>query len=375
MSRLLELYVHIPFCVRKCDYCDFLSFPSAGEQQAGYMEALRREIMGAGDFQDCHVGSVFFGGGTPSVPEAGRLAEILELLKQKFSFEPEAEITLEANPGTLSSDKLDVYRNAGFNRLSLGCQSVHDRELRQLGRIHTFREFQESFFLARSCGFTNINVDLMSGIPGQSLESYEASLRTVAEMEPEHISAYSLIIEPGTPFASRSLDLPDEETERNMYGRTGEILGEYGYGQYEISNYAKPGYECRHNIGYWKRTEYLGFGAGAASLLENRRFTNTSDMERYLADSGQPWKIRENIEQLSEQDVMEEFMFLGLRMKEGISEEEFLRQFGKAVDEVYRPVIRKYLDLSLLWRKNGRIGLTRAGVSVSNVIMADFLLG
>lgn len=374
MSNILELYVHIPFCIRKCDYCDFLSFPSTEEQQYRYMEALKKEISGTGSFPDSHVASVFFGGGTPSVPKAELLAEILTLLKQNFRFDQDAEITLEANPGTLSEAKLQIYREAGFNRLSLGCQSVHDRELRQLGRIHTFRDFLESFSQARGCGFSNINVDLMSGLPGQSLESYEASLRTVAELGPEHISAYSLIVEPGTPFASRDLDLPEEETERKMYERTGEILGEYGYTQYEISNYAKPGCECRHNIGYWKRVDYLGFGPGAASLLENRRFTNTTDVRKYLADSGQPEKIRENTEQLSQQDCMEEFMFLGLRMNEGISEQEFWRLFGKTVDEVYRPVLEKYLKLEMLWRTGGRIGLTRQGVSVSNVIMADFLL-
>lgn len=374
MSRPLELYVHIPFCIRKCDYCDFLSFSSTEEQQYRYMEALKKEISGAGAFPDSHVVSVFFGGGTPSVTKAELLAEILTLLKQNFLFDQDAEITLEANPGTLSEEKLQIYREAGFNRLSLGCQSVHDRELRQLGRIHTFREFLESFSQARSCGFSNINVDLMSGLPGQSLESYEASLRTVAELEPEHISAYSLIVEPGTPFASRDLDLPDEETERKMYERTGEILGEYGYTQYEISNYAKPGRECRHNIGYWKRVDYLGFGPGAASLLENRRFTNTTDVRKYLTDSGQPEKIRENTELLSKKDCMEEFMFLGLRMNEGISEQEFRRLFGETVDEVYRPVLEKYLKLEMLWRAGGRIGLTRQGVSVSNVIMAEFLL-
>ena len=232
----------------------------------------------------------------------------------------------------------------------------------------------ESFSLARGCGFSNINVDLMSGLPGQSLESYEESLRTVAELGPEHLSAYSLIVEPGTPFASRELDLPEEETERKMYERTGEILGEYGYTQYEISNYAKPGRECRHNIGYWKRVDYLGFGPGAASLTENRRFSNTTDVKKYLTDSGRPEKIRENMEILSEQDCMEEFMFLGLRMNEGISEEEFYRQFGKTVDEVYRPVLEKYRKLDLLWRTGGRIGLTAQGISVSNTVMADFLL-
>ena len=215
----------------------------------------------------------------------------------------------------------------------------------------------------------------MSGLPGQTLKSYEVSLHTIAKLEPEHISAYSLIVEPGTPFAERNLDLPDEETERRMYDRTGEILGEYGYTQYEISNYAKPGRECRHNIGYWKRTNYLGFGPGAASLLGNRRFTNTTDMEKYFADSGCPEMVREDVEVLSVQDCMEEFMFLGLRMNEGISEKQFEELFGQRINEVYGEVLKKYLALDLLWRSNGRIGLTREGISISNVILSDFLLG
>ena len=375
MKTPLELYIHIPFCIRKCDYCDFLSFSSTREQQKTYMKALKREIRASGTFPEHHVTTVFFGGGTPSVPEAERVAEVLELLKDRFQFDQDAEITLEANPGTLSEEKLRVYREAGFNRLSLGCQSVHSEELKQLGRIHTYKEFLESFSMARKLGFSNINVDLMSGLPGQTLKSYEVSLHTIAKLEPEHISAYSLIVEPGTPFAERNLDLPDEETERRMYDRTGEILGEYGYTQYEISNYAKPGRECRHNIGYWKRTNYLGFGPGAASLLGNRRFTNTTDMEKYFADSGCPEMVREDVEVLSVQDCMEEFMFLGLRMNEGISEKQFEELFGQRINEVYGEVLKKYLALDLLWRSNGRIGLTREGISISNVILSDFLLG
>ncbi len=373
MRKPLELYVHIPFCVRKCDYCDFLSFPSSEEQQRGYMEALRKEILGSESRPEHLVTSVFFGGGTPSVPPAELTAEILELLRETFTFDSGAEITLEANPGTLTEEKLNIYRAAGFNRLSIGCQSVHDDELRRLGRIHTHQEFLDSFAMARNCGFTNINADLMSGLPGQSLEAYETSLRTVAALGPEHISAYSLIVEPGTPFASRELELPDEETERKMYERTGEILGEYGYTQYEISNYAKPGYECRHNIGYWKRTDYLGFGPGAASLMENRRYSNTTEVKRYLAQSGHPENIREQVEQLTEQECMEEFMFLGLRMNQGISEQEFQRQFGKEIDAVYGNVLAKYVSSGFLWRDRGAVGLTRQGISVSNTILAEFL--
>lgn len=374
MKKNLELYVHIPFCIRKCAYCDFLSMASTREQQKEYVKALEREILAAGELPDYEVSTVFFGGGTPSVPDAEDLVKILELLQHRFPFSEHAEITLEANPGTLTRRKLELYRKAGFNRISLGCQSVHDEELKVLGRIHSFEEFLESWQMAREAGFANINVDLMSGLPGQTQESWEKSLTTIARLNPEHISAYSLIIEPGTPFASRKLDLPDEETERKMYECTGEILGSFGYTQYEISNYAKPGFACRHNIGYWKRTEYLGFGPGAASLLDNCRFTNTTEIERYLRESGRPDQIRESQEQLSEKDCMEEFMFLGLRMMEGISEAEFQKLFHRPPGEVYGHVLEKYLKSGFLWKKDGRIGLTREGISVSNVVMTEFLL-
>lgn len=374
MKKPLELYVHVPFCIRKCAYCDFLSMPSSPEQQKAYATALQKEIFSVGELPEYEVTTVFFGGGTPTVPDGGDLAAVLRLLRKRFCFGEAPEITLEANPGTLTKEKLMVYKEAGFNRLSIGCQSVHDTELKRLGRIHTFAEFLESYDLARSAGFSNISVDLMSGLPGQTRESWEQSLETVAKLEPEHISAYSLIVEPGTPFASMELDLPDEETERHMYGRTKELLEGFGYTQYEISNYAKEGFMCRHNVGYWKRAEYLGFGPGAASLFGNRRFSNTADMERYLRESAYPEQIRENEEQLSEQDCMEEFMFLGLRMNEGILEEEFQRQFHRRIDEVYKKVLEKYQAAGLLWRKGGRIGLTEEGVSVSNVVLADFLL-
>ena len=225
----LEVYVHIPFCIRKCAYCDFVSGPGTKAMQKEYEEALLAEINAAEETAESEVISVFFGGGTPSAVDAGMLAHVMEKLRSKYVFSEDAEITLEANPGTLDAEKLKCYRKSGFNRISIGCQAVHDEELKRLGRIHTFAEFQESFALARDAGFANINVDLMSGLPEQSEEKWEESLRTIAELSPEHISAYSLIVEPGTPFAEQKLDLPDEDTEREMYARTAEILAEYGF--------------------------------------------------------------------------------------------------------------------------------------------------
>ena len=373
MKKELELYIHIPFCVRKCAYCDFLSGPADYEAQKSYKEALIREIENVESFADSEVSSIFIGGGTPSVFSEQWMAEVLEKVYTHFNVRQDAEISIEANPGTVDLGKLAVYRQAGINRISFGCQSGDNRELKLLGRIHTWEEFLESFSMAREAGFSNINVDLMSGLPGQSLASWEDNLYKTAQLKPEHISAYSLIIEEGTPFASQKLELPDEEEERNMYERTREILENWGYHQYEISNYARPGRECRHNLGYWQRKEYLGLGLGSASLVGETRFSNTRNMENYLNNSDSAAKIREEREILTVQEQMEEFMFLGLRMTRGISKAEFERQFGSEIDAIYGDVLRKYKSMGLLLEENGRIFLSREGIHVSNSVMADFL--
>ncbi|MDD7738687.1 MAG: radical SAM family heme chaperone HemW [Fusicatenibacter sp.] len=373
-KKKLELYVHIPFCVRKCAYCDFVSGPGSSKEQENYVERLLEEIERAERALDYRVVSVFFGGGTPSILNWELLDRILKELKRHFLFAPEAEITLEANPGTVNPEKLSAYRGVGFNRISFGCQSVHDEELKRLGRIHTFQDFRESYSMARKAGFQNINVDLMSGLPGQTCASFAESLNTIARMEPEHISVYSLIIEPGTPFANQKLDLPDEDTEREMYEMTGRILGDYGFLQYEISNYAKPGYACIHNKGYWERTDYLGFGPSAASLYQNRRWTNTRDQKKYMEEDKTGDQIRTEQEILSEKDCMEEFMFLGLRMTEGVSRKKFSDLFGKSMESVYGKVLEKYERLGMLAVNGDRVALSRAGISVSNVILSEFLL-
>lgn len=368
-----ELYIHIPFCVRKCAYCDFLSASGSEEAKASYTEALLREIE-AVKTEKREVSSIFVGGGTPSALSPSLMGDIFEKIHKSFSVAPDAEITIEANPGTLSKEKLFLYRNVGINRLSLGLQSPEAAELKSLGRIHTYEEFLESFSLAREAGFQNINVDLMCALPDQTYEGWIRNLRKVAALHPEHISAYSLIIEEGTPFAKRKLNLPDEDTEYRMYEDTAGILAEYGYEQYEISNYAKKALACQHNVGYWTRKEYLGLGLGAASLWGNQRFSNTSDFSAYLKDSDSPEKIRENRETLSLEDEMSEFMFLGLRMTEGVSKAEFLEGFGTPIESVYGNVLDKYKSVGLLEEKEGRIFLTRAGIHVSNGVMAEFLL-
>ncbi len=374
-KKELELYVHIPFCARKCEYCDFLSFSCSDGAKVSYTDALIREIDSFPDADHYRVISAFFGGGTPSLLESHSMRMIMNEIKSRFCFSDKAEITLEANPGTLTAEKLEAYRRMGFNRISIGCQSLSDVELRRLGRIHTAEEFHESFSLARNAGFDNINVDLMSALPGQTYGDWERNLRETARLAPEHISAYSLILEEGTPFYEKQadLDLPDEETERLMYEKTHDILEEYGYHQYEISNYAKEGYECRHNIGYWKRVPYQGFGLGASSLLNEERFTNTSDWKEYLSDSDKPDIIRKNPEKLERKDQIEEYMILGLRMNQGVSERDFLERFRCSPGDIYHDVIEKYVNTGFMQRIDGHISLTRKGISVSNIIMADFV--
>lgn len=370
----IEIYIHIPFCVKKCDYCDFLSGPSGPEEQSDYVQALLREIDAVKEGKGRSVSSIFIGGGTPSVLDAGFIGEILNRIRNKFQIQNDAEITIEANPGTADYGKLQAYRDYGINRLSIGLQSPDDRELKILGRIHNYEQFLETYKKARKAGFDNINVDLMSAIPDQTYKGWEKNLRTVAELEPEHISAYSLIIEEGTPFAARQLNLPDEDTEYNMYEATARILKEYGYKQYEISNYAKRGMACRHNVGYWTRQDYLGFGLGASSLYGKERFSNTADRKKYLENSFSPELIREREPILSREDEMAEFMFLGLRMTEGVARTDFEQIFGCCIEQIYGDVLKKYESMGLLQEKNGRIFLSRVGIHVSNSVMADFLL-
>mgnify|MGYP000320975536 FL=1 len=383
-DKSLELYVHIPFCVRKCEYCDFLSAPAGADTQQEYVRNLLLEIEQKGvRCTDYEVTTIFFGGGTPSILKAGWIADILDAIHRNFKVRKDAEITIECNPGTLTFEKLSIYKSAGINRISVGLQSASDAELRELGRIHTYEDFLKSYDLIRKKGFSNVNIDLMAALPGQTLKSYEQTLRRVLALKPEHISAYSLIIEEGTPFyekyeadellrekGEKPQMLPSEETERLMYERTKELLLAHGYERYEISNYARRGYACRHNIGYWRRENYLGFGLGSASLLENERFHNTTDLTDYL---GGDYLAYEQ-EKLDKKSQMEEFMFLGLRMTDGISTECFRQTFGLTVELVYGPVLEQQIADQLLRKEDGRIFLTERGLDVSNYVMAQFLL-
>lgn len=388
----LGLYLHIPFCVKKCDYCDFLSFPSEKEVRQKYVQALCREVSNRAEgFSDKMVGTVFLGGGTPSLLSIEEITDVMRTVRGSFQLLPEAEITLEMNPGTVTKEKLEVYQKLGINRLSIGLQSADNEELRHLGRIHTWETFLHTWKLVRSLGFTNVNIDLMSALPGQTMQSYQTTLQKVLELRPEHISAYSLIIEEGTVFydlyekntRKSAYELPDEDTDRSMYELTERWLEKAGYHRYEISNYALKGRECRHNICYWKRGEYLGLGLGAASLLKTKpedphrkaseiRSSNQKDLTAYLKEE-RDW-AEERIP-LSLEDQMEEFMFLGLRMMEGVSEKEFFRQFGRSLPEVYGGKLEKLIHRGLLQynKENGCYSLTNIGIDVSNQVFVEFL--
>ena len=438
--KSISIYIHIPFCVKKCQYCDFLSAPADSRAQEVYLRALKQEIREqAARYREYEVQTVFIGGGTPTAVPCENLCEVLKTVFTCYRVNPHAEISMEANPGTVTKEALLSYRKAGINRISIGLQSADDVELKLLGRIHTYRDFQQTYRWAQEAGFTNINLDIMSALPGQSVENYKKTLETVLSLKPQHISAYSLIVEEGTPFyekygqeseklqatGEKQPDLPSEEEEREMYALTEKLLAAAGYHRYEISNYALPGRECRHNLVYWKRGNYVGFGLGAASMVENVRFENIREMQEYLAEyAGMPdaepvfaevaqgdkqalsneqefslredthseneqelslredthseneqeLSIRENVHPLSPQEQMEETMFLGLRLTEGVSKAEFHRQFGVSMEQIYGEVIRKNTAKGLLIDEAGYVCLTREGMDLSNYVMAQFLL-
>jgi len=414
MKRKLGVYIHIPFCVKKCNYCDFLSAPAGDDIINDYINALLTEIKATeGRTDDYIVKTVFIGGGTPSVLDGAAIEKIMEQLGRAFKIDYESlEASIEVNPGTVTCNKLKDYLRAGINRLSFGLQSANDDELKLLGRVHSFGQFLDNYDAARSLGFENINVDLMSALPNQTLASWEDSLKKVVMQKPEHISAYSLIIEEGTPFYKLYNEngpavnqLPDEETERSMYHLTRSFLESHGYHRYEISNYARPGYECRHNSFYWTGVEYLGFGLGASSLIKDLRFNNIEALKDYISKcleyekgkcSGNkkgicsgaderdnsthsglladPIGLRRNISPLSMKDKIEEFAFLGLRMQRGISRKEFMERFGTEIEQHYGNIIDKHIKNGLLAADGDRIFLTEQGIDISNYVLADFLL-
>lgn len=374
MSKNISLYIHIPFCVRKCLYCDFPSFALPESCYEDYVKALCGEIEEyASDFRGMKVRTIFFGGGTPSVLPPRLLGRIMDTIMSKFDVDSDAEISVETNPGTLDAKKLNEMKSMYFNRLSMGLQAWQDRLLKKIGRIHTADVFEINYLQARDAGFKNINVDLMFALPTQSLDDWQETLEKVISLNPEHISAYSLIIEEGTPFFDMYergvIKETDEELDRNMYYLANEMLSDKGYGRYEISNFAKRGYECRHNIVYWRTEEYRGFGLGAHSYVNGERFHNTCDFKKYISFEG----LGEDREILTEKEKQEEFMFMGLRITEGISENVFKERFAKSIYDVYGSQIRELTLNKLLISDKERLYLSDRGIDVSNQIFEKFI--
>lgn len=448
----LGIYIHIPFCVHKCIYCDFLSSPADVHTRKQYVRALINEIyltregkcankliknVLQGDntsYEDMEeqavngltsdyalydtvcmadyektimqedisgcvddiksenghiVTSIFIGGGTPSAIDAEDISDILDAVRKNYNVSDKAEITIECNPGTMDKKKAAIYRKAGINRISFGLQSTDNNELRMLGRIHTYEQFMESYKIAREAGFGNINIDLMSALPGQTMESFKAVLEKALSLGAEHISVYSLIVEEGTRL-SDNIDsfppIPSDDEDRQMYYMTKEMLSSYGYEQYEISNYAQKGYECKHNLKYWERCDYLGFGIGAASLYGGRRYTNISDIGRYMdvlaeitnaldkSYVNELLQIRTDMEELSKEDEMSEYMFLGLRKTKGIDITDFKEEFGTDIKDIFGEAIEDNIARGLLIHDGNCLYLSKRGIDISNTVMSDFIL-
>lgn len=389
----LGLYLHIPFCVRKCDYCDFLSFGGLSEEdQKSYFRSLIREIESYAKVYNnkYYVDTIFIGGGTPSLVDESLISGLMAAVRRNFNIHEDAEISIESNPKTLTKNKLNTYLKAGINRLSMGAQSFDDKLLRTMGRIHTTGDFLKNYSLARECGFRNINIDLMFAIPGQTMETWMDTLGQAIGLVPEHISFYGLQIEEGTPFFAMFqkglLKQIDDELDREMYHNAVNTFRDNGYGHYEISNAAKPGYECRHNLKYWSMGDYLGLGLGAHSFIEGTRFSNTTDFKEYIQVGGYSfgrWPgqnadspfVRWHHEN-SREDSISEFLFTGLRKIKGVDLGEFERRFGQPIEAVYSAnwsQIQRYLGEGLLIRSGDNLRFSGEGIDISNTILTEFV--
>ncbi|MCR5486294.1 MAG: radical SAM family heme chaperone HemW [Lachnospiraceae bacterium] len=376
MNKDCSIYIHVPFCARKCQYCDFLSVSGEEEAYRPYFEALLKEAgLYSKVLSQKTIQTVYIGGGTPSLVPSVYIKNILCKLKEMAPFETDAEISMEMNPGTFREEATEDYREAGISRVSIGCQSIHAAELEALGRIHDHADFLRTYEGLRRAGFDNLNVDLMTGIPEETVKTAKQTLKAVAGLDPEHISVYSLILEPGTPLYAKAeaglLRLPAEEECIAIDEMTSAYLDQKGYRRVEISNYAKPGRECRHNVRNWECRDYLGLGAGAASLLDGHRMRNTADIRAYIKD---PEHSLAEDHLLTEKEKMEEFMFLGLRMTRGVSLSDFKERFGRDLLGVYGESVRRHCREGLLVFGEDRLFLTERGLAVSNPILADFLL-
>ena len=364
----IGLYVHIPFCVKKCDYCDFCSFAYSDIfWREAYIERLCTEISEYKG-REIAVNSIFFGGGTPSLLTASEFKKITDAIKDSFSLSDDLEFTVEANPKTLTEQNLLSYIECGVNRVSIGLQTIHDNELKSLGRIHNYSDFLDSYTLVRRVGIRNVNIDLMYGIPEQTYESFAKTLDTVKKLFPEHISVYGLILEEGTPLykSRKSLVLPNEDEECEMYYLASDKLSQVGYSHYEISNYAKPGYECRHNLKYWHSQEYIGLGVSSHSYYGGKRFANSDNILEYLDEKNEKYI-------LEDADAEYEYVMLRLRLSEGFSLRDYSLRFGYDFLEGRKDMINKLCEIGYVKIENGRISLTDKGFYVSNSILCELI--
>ena len=375
-NKEIGIYVHIPFCKRKCDYCDFISYSNKDSKIEEYIEAVKKEI----ELQKIksEITTIYIGGGTPSYIDSKYIKEIMEEL-QKKNVSKDAEITIEVNPGTVTLEKLKDYKKAGINRLSIGLQTTKDELLKQIGRIHNFEQFIETYKMAREVGFKNVNVDLMLGLPNQRIKDLKESLESIIQLSPEHISVYSLIVEDGTPIANKiesgELELPDEDLERNMYWYVKNTLELNGYKHYEISNFAKQGYESKHNINCWNQKEYIGIGIAAHSYRDITRYSNTENLGEYIRNVKNEKLERNRIihEIQKEDDTKKEYMLLGLRQIDGVKISQFKEKFGDNPIYLFRNELKKLVDENLISVDEDNIKLTNKGIDLANLVWEEFV--
>ena len=381
--KALGIYIHIPFCLQKCNYCDFLSFGGTSpESQAAYIKSMIREIRYHGEIyrNEYYVDSIFIGGGTPSLLEENLIADLMAALKDNFTIDQNAEISIESNLKTLTAKKLNKYLELGINRLSIGAQSFDASLLQFMGRAHSPEDFFTNYSLARECGFQNINIDIMFGIPGQTMAVWKDTFDRALDLEPEHLSFYSLQLEEGTPFFAMheagSLKETEEELDRDMYHYALSALKNRGYEHYEISNAARPGSECRHNLKYWSMEDYLGIGLGAHSFIDGMRFSNLTDLSQYIKAEMPKQVFNPYIQwqhENTKEDNISEYLFTGLRKMNGIDLMDFRQRFGVALENLYEQVLQKYLGMDLIEIKEGKLRFTEQGIDISNTVLAEFV--
>lgn len=370
------IYIHIPFCKRKCYYCDFNSYANKEESFKPFKEAIIKEIKNRKELLKDLITSIYIGGGTPNVLPPFYIEEILNEIYKYYDISKDAEISIELNPGLINDEKLKIYKEIGINRVSIGLQAWQDKLLKKIGRIHTIRDFIGNYDMTTKY-FNNINIDIMYALPDQTFDDFKETLSNVVALKPTHISCYGLILEEGTVlyklYEDNKIKPVDDEFEMMMYHYGIDFLKDNGYEHYEISNYALPGYECQHNLLYWKDLQYIGFGPGAYSFVDNSRCGNVKDIKEYIEMIDKTGTAIKDIDVLDEKDKMSEYMFLGLRMMSGVYDRDFKSRFGKSMFSVFKDAIDKNIELNLLIREGDNIRLTQRGVDVSNNVFEDFL--